>query len=332
MLRSFRRPKGGWMAENSRNFTLPGEIRWIDVAQPVRYGFGRMIGHRILITLAILLGFAASASSQVTVDLKFPKSSYLHGENVLVAVSITNMSGQDLVFQGSEREPWIDFMVNSGRGVPLTPVARPAFGVVKIPAGKTVARSVELNKLYSLNDLGNYSVYAIVRPPGRQGAGFQSQRHLFTVSTAKPYWSQVVGVPGKAGQSREYRLIQFTGGRKLMLYVQVADAKTGHVLRTHGLGESLFFRKPTITVDGALTMHVLYLATPEIWGHVRVNPDGEFLGRDLFKNSEYGDPSLIKLQDGTVRVNGGIPYDPKAEAEREAQSRKASDRPAFIYE
>lgn len=291
-----------------------------------------MIGQRILLPLAILFALVASASSQVTVTLQLAKSSYLHGENVKVGVSITNMSGQDLVFQGNEREPWIDFMVNSGRGVPLTPVGHPAFGVVKIPAGKTVARSVDLNRLYSLNDLGNYSVYAIVRPLGRQGAGFQSQRHLFTVSTAKPYWSQIVGVPGKKGESHEYRLIQFTGGRKLMLYVQVADAKSGRILRTHGLGESLFFRKPTISVDSALNMHVLYLATPEIWGHVRVNPNGEFLGRDLYKNSEYGDPSLIKLKDGTIQVNGGIPYDPKAEAEREAQTRKASDRPAFIYE
>jgi hypothetical protein len=298
----------------------------------LRYRFARMIGQRILLTLAILLGFAASASSQVTVTLQLAKKSYLHGENVQVGISITNMSGGDLIFQGDERRPWIDFMVNSSRGVPLTPVGQPAFGVVKIPAGKTVARAVDLNKLFSLNDLGNYSVYAIVRPPGQRSGGYQSQRHLFNISTAKPYWSQIVGVPGKKGESREYRLIQFTGGKKLMLYVQLANARTGKVLRTHGLGESIFFRKPTVTVDNALTMHVLYLVTPEIWGHARINPDGEFLGRDLYKNSEYGDPSLVKLDNGAVQARGGIPYDPKAEAEREAQSRKASDRPAFIYE
>ena len=291
-----------------------------------------MIGHRFLLPLAILLGFAASASAQVQVSLQMEKSGFLHGEGVKVGVTITNMSGQDLVFQGSTRESWIDFMVNSGRGVPLTPVGQPAFGTVKIPAGKAVARTVDLNKLFSLNELGNYSVYAVVRPPGNMARGFQSERHLFTVSTAKPYWSQVVGVPGKKGESREYRLIQFTGGRKLMLYVQVADAKTGRALRTHGLGESIFFKKPTVTTDSALTMHILYLVTPEIWGHARINPDGEFLGRDLYKISEYGDPSLIKLEDGTVRTTGGIPYDPKAEAAREAETRKASDRPAFIYE
>lgn len=291
-----------------------------------------MIGNRFLLPLAILLGLVASATSQVTVKLQMEKSGFLHGEAVQVGVQITNLSGQDLVFRGSTGEPWIDFMVNSSRGVPLTPVGRPAFGTVKIPAGKTVARSVNLNKLYSLNDLGNYSVYAIVRPPGGQTSGFQSQRHLFTVSTAKPYWSQVVGVPGRKGESHEYRLIQFTGGRKLMLYIQVANAKTGYIIRTHGLGESLMFRKPTVAVDSSLTMHVLYLATPEIWGHARVNPSGEFLGRDLYTNSEFGDPSLIKLADGSIKAAGGIPYDPKAEAERQAKARKASERPGFIYE
>ena len=291
-----------------------------------------MILHRFFLPFAVLLGLAASASSQVQVSLQMPKSSYLHGESVQVGVKITNLSGQNLVFQGSAQQSWIDFMVNSSRGVPLTPVGSPAFGTVKIPAGKTVTRSVNLNKLYSLNDLGNYSVYAIVRPPGRNSGGFQSQRHLFTVSTAKPYWSQIVGVPGKKGESREYRLIQFTGGRKLMLYIQVTNAKTGYVLRTHGLGESIMFRKPTVAVDGALTMHVLYLATPDIWGHARVNPDGEFLGRDLYKSSNLGDPSLVKLEGGKIRASGGIPFDPKAEAARKAKTRKASERPAFIYD
>lgn len=291
-----------------------------------------MIGHRFLLPLAVLIGLAATAWSQVTVTLNMEKSSFLHGEAVKAGVSITNLSGQDLVFQGSAREPWIDFMVNSSRGVPLTAVGSPAFGTVTIPAGKTVARAVDLNKIFSLNELGNYSVYAIVRPPGRNSGGFQSQRRLFTISTAKPYWSQVVGVPGKKGETREYRLIQFTGGQKLMLYVQVANARNGYVLRTHGLGESLFFRKPTVAVDGALTMHVLYLVTPEIWGHARINPDGEFLGRDLYKNSEFGDPSLVKLQDGSIRASGGVPYDPKAEAEQRANNRKASDRPDFIYD
>jgi hypothetical protein len=79
-------------------------------------------------------------------------------------------------------------------------------------------------------------------------------------------------------------------------------------------------------------MHVLYLITPAIWGHARIAPDGTFIGRDLYKGTELGDPGLAKLEDGSVRAVGGILYDPKKQAEEQKQIRKASERPGFIYE
>lgn len=280
----------------------------------------------------MLLLAGHQATAQVSVDLRFAKSSFLNGEPIQIGVSLTNLSGRDLTFQGTRESAWIDFIVNSTRGVPLTAMSKPAFGAVKIPAGKTVAKTVDLTQLYSFRELGNFSVYAVVRLPGQGNQGYQSRRHLFTVSTAQPYWSQVVGAPGKPGQTREYRLIQFTGGAKNELYAQLADAKTGAVLRTHHLGEVLMFRKPSVTIDGDLTMHVLYMITPSFWGHARMNPEGTFLGRDLYKPDNSGDPKLAKNSAGKVITVGGIPYDAKAEAEARAKERKASDRPAFIYE
>lgn len=287
---------------------------------------------RILFPLLLLVLGGHQAAAQVSVDLKFAKSSFLNGEPIQIGVSLTNLSGRDLTFQGTTESAWIDFIVNSTRGVPLAAMSKPAFGAVKIPAGKTVAKTVDLNQLFSFRELGNFSVYAIVRLPGQGNQGYQSRRHLFTVSSAKPYWSQVVGVPGKPGQTREYRLIQFTGGAKNQLYAQLADAKTGAVLRTHHLGEVLMFRKPTATIDGDLTMHALYMITPSFWGHARMNPEGAFLGRDLYKPGASGEPKLAKNSAGKVITVGGIPYDAKAEAEARAKERKASDRPAFIYE
>jgi hypothetical protein len=79
-------------------------------------------------------------------------------------------------------------------------------------------------------------------------------------------------------------------------------------------------------------MHVLYLITPTFWGHARIDPTGKFLGRDLYKPSNAGDPVLAKSTSGKVIAVGGIFYDPKAEAARRAQERKASDRPDFIYD
>ncbi|MGE9271349.1 MAG: hypothetical protein ACQKBU_11155 [Verrucomicrobiales bacterium] len=288
--------------------------------------------HRLLLFLLALALSSHQAAGQISVDLRFTKTSFLNGEPIPLTVSLTNLAGRDVVFQGTRESAWIDFIVNSTRGVPLTPLGTPAFGAVKIPAGKTVAKTVDLTQLFAFRELGNFSVYSVVRLPGQGNAGYQSRRHLFTVSSAAPYWSQVVGVPGKPGRTHEFRLIQFTGDRKNQLYAQVADHKTGQVIRTHHLGEVLMFRKPTVDIDSSLNMHVLYLITPTFWGHVRVDPAGNFLGRDLYKPSPTGDPRLAKNSQGAIVTVGGSFYDPKAEAERQAKERKASERPAFIYE
>jgi hypothetical protein len=254
------------------------------------------------------------------------------GESVPVSVSITNNSGQDLVFQGNNRMGWIDFTVTSNRGVPMTPLGRPTFGAVKIPLGQTMTRTIDLAQMFPLQTMGNYSVYGVVRLPGQTTDGFISNRLLFNINTARPYWSQKVGVPGKAGQTREYRVLNFTGGQKNMLYAQVVDTRTGNPLQTHSLGEVLMFRKPTVALDNRQVMHVLYLIGPTLWAHARVGPDGTLLGRELHKRGAGPDPILVTLSSGIVQVGNSIPYNPRAEAEARGRVRKISDRPAFIFQ
>jgi hypothetical protein len=278
----------------------------------------------VLLALIFLLPLA---EAQVKVDLRLPRRSFLSGESLPLTVSITNLSGNSLTFQGDSTQPWIDFMVNSTRGVPLTPVARPRFGAIQIPSGKTLSRTIDLTSLFSFSELGNYSVYAIFRLPHQRTAGFQSQRHLFNIASAKPTWSQVVGVPGRPGRSHELRLIRFSADRKDRLYVQVADQKTGRILRTHHLGEALSLRKPSVALDQQLCMHVLYLATPSFWGHVKVSPEGQLSERQLYRPGPGGAPRLARLSSGEVRPVGGVAYDPEAAARTRRTTRKASDRP-----
>lgn len=291
-----------------------------------------MTGPRLLFPLVFLVLGLAQAVAQIEVKLQMPRNTYVAGESVPVTISITNHSGQDLVLQGSSRASWIDFTVTSGRGVPMTPLGRPAFGAVKVPLGQTMARTVDLAQLFPLRTMGNYSIYGVVRLPGQITDGFISNRLLFNINNALPYWSQKVGVPGKAGQTREYRVLNFTGGKKNMLYAQVVDSRTGNPLQTHSLGEVLMFRKPTVTLDNRQVMHVLYLIGPTLWSHARIGPDGSLLGRELHKRGAGPDPELVTLQGGIVQVGNSIPYDPKAEAEARGRVRKASDRPAFIYQ
>lgn len=285
-----------------------------------------------LLPIVFLGLLTARASAQIDVKLQMARNTYVAGESVPVTISITNNSGQDLVFQGNNRLGWIDFTVTSNRGVPMTPLGKPTFGAVKIPLGQTMSRSIDLAQMFPLQSMGNYSVYGVVRLPGQTNDGFISNRLLFNINTARPYWTQKVGVPGKAGQTREYRVLNFNGGQKTTLYAQVVDSRTGNPLQTHSLGEVLMFRKPSVALDNRQVMHVLYLIGPTVWAHARVGPDGSLLGRELHKRGAGPDPILVTLSSGIVQVGNSIPYDPKAEAEARGRVRKASDRPAFIFQ
>lgn len=290
-----------------------------------------MTGFRPLLALAAFFAMLASASAQVMVTLQMARNNFVAGESISVAVTVTNQTGQDLVLQNDGRFGWIDFNVTSQRGVPLTPVARSSAGGVKVPQGRSVTKTFDLAALFPLREAGNFSVYSIVRMPGRDQQSFTSNRLLFNVVPGAPYWTQKIGVPGKPGQTREYRVLNFNNGNKSMLYAQVNDTRTGASLQTHSLGEVLLFRKPTVVLDRSQVMHVLYLTTPSIWSHARIGPDGAMLGLEYHKRGA-SDPTLLTMENGNVQVGGSVLYDPKAEAEARAKVRKATDRPAFLYE
>ncbi|QJE97028.1 hypothetical protein [Luteolibacter luteus] len=290
-----------------------------------------MTGIRSLFHLVWLCVLAVPAMAQVDVRLQMARNTFVAGEPVEVVVSITNQSGQDLTLQGDSRQGWINFTVMGANrdGVPLSALSQPAFGAAKIPFGQTMSRRFDLAQMYPLREMGNFSVYAVVRLPGQTRDGFISNRLLFNISTARPYWTQKVGLPGKPGQMREFRVLNFNNGRKTYLYGQVMNTKTGSALQTHSLGEYLSFSKPAVALDNRQTMHVLYLIAPTVWSHARIGPDGSLLGSQLHKAAGSINPQLFTMKDGSVQVGNSIPYDPKAEAEARGKVRKASERPSF---
>lgn len=269
-----------------------------------------------------------AAHGQISATLRLNKTQYVAGEAVIGVVTITNNSGQDQVFQTTTRMPWLDFVIKDGKGEPTTPKGRVGFGAVKIPAGQTMAREVVLNSYFQLSDPGSYSVYGVVRTPGQMSEGFSTNRLLFNLSAARPYWTQKVGVKGNASKLREFRVLNYSGNQKSELYVQVMDCATGTSLQTYSIGEVLMFRKPQITVDRNQVLHVFFLSGPTMWTHIQVDTSGKLLKREFHIRGPQGDPQLLTMKDGSIGISNSIPYDPKAAAEAKAKVRKASDRPA----
>lgn len=270
------------------------------------------------------------AQAQLATSLKLSKGTYLAGEPVIATVTITNHSGRELVFYGDGRSQWLNFILKDHRGDPVLPRGRANFGKMKIRAGESLAREVNLAQFFLLDEPGNFSVNAVVHTPGSSTDGSSTNRCSFSQSSGAPYWSQKVGI-ARTGGTREYRLVNFNGESKTQIYAQIIDGRTGKNVRTFLLGDIMMLRKPLATVDKSQRMHVMFLATPTMWVHCQIDTDGKLVERQIHQRGAQGDPQLLTYGDGSVRVANSIPYDAKAAAEANAKIRKATDRPPVSY-
>jgi len=273
----------------------------------------------------------ACAQAQLATSLSISKKQHLAGEPVIAVVTITNHSGKELVFHSDGRMQWLDFIVRKSNGNPVTPKTRELFGPMKIAAGQTLAREVDLSRHYQLSEPGNFSASAVIRQPGGTMEGASTNKVFFNQSPGRLYWSQKVGLAGASGNTREFRVLNFTGDSKSQIYAQIVDGGTGQLVRTFLLGDVLMLRKPLATVDRQQRLHVMFLATPSMWVHCVIDTDGRLVDRQIHQRGPQGDPQLLTFGDGSVRVANSIPYDPKAAAEQRAKIRKASDRPPVAY-
>ncbi len=289
---------------------------------------------RFIFTVFVLCALSASLNAQLATSLKLNKRNYVAGESVVAEVTITNHSGQELTLASTRQLPWLSFVVTNSRGNPVPTRRLNTFGALKINAGESLAKSVDLTEYFLLNSQGNFAVAAVIRDPHGRFNGASTNRLLFNLNPGKTYWSQKIGVTNDSGkaETREMRLISFSNGQKNQLYAQVTDGKTGVPMRTFLLGDALMLRKPMVTLDGERRMHVMFLSTPAMWVHCQVDPDGKLVDRDIHQRADQGDPIMMAYGDGTVRVVNSIPYDPEAVEKQRQKIRKLSDRPHISLE
>ncbi len=287
--------------------------------------------HRSLKFLAAVLVFATTAEAQLSASLRVAKNQHLAGEPVIAIVTITNHAGKELTFRSDGRFQWLDFIVKNSNGCPVSTKSTSIFGPMQIAAGQSLAREVDLAQYFQISEPGNFSVAALIRLPGDNTEGTSSNRVFFNQSQGRLYWSQKVGIPNRPNQTREFRLLNFSGDSKSQIYAQILDGYSGRFIRTFLLGDCLMLRKPLATVDRQQRMHVMFLHTPTTWVHCVIDTDGKLTEREIHQRGPVGDPQLLTFSDGSVRVTNSIPYDPKAAAEQRAKTRKASDRPAMTY-
>lgn len=277
----------------------------------------------------LLLGFCVAAHGQLATSISVNKKEYVAGESVIAEVIVTNHTGQEITLAGTTELPWLTFVLSNRQGDPVPIVKKNIFGAMKIRAGESLAKQVDLTEFFLLNSQGNFSVSAVIRDPQKRINGASTNRVLFNLNPGRTYWAQKVGVKSdKSGTTtREMKIITFSNGQKNQVFAQIVDGASGVAMRTFLLGDYLTLRKPMVTLDGQQRMHVMFLSTPSMWVHCQVDTDGKLVKRDIHQAAAKGDPVMMAYGDGSVRILNSILYDPEAAAKARSKIRKISERP-----
>lgn len=275
----------------------------------------------------VFLLLAATANAQIQVELKFGRLQYIAYEPVIATVKITNLAGRDIELRDGNEQRWFGFEVTAEEGRYLAPSTKGAEPPLKIEAGQTVTRKVNLTPMFPVQELGPYHVRANVFFADLDKF-FYSQTKVFHVGDARPIWQRTVGVPegtGTAGSVRTYSLLSNRFADHTKLYVRVEDKSTGAVYSTFPLGRAIASDGPHAELDRANQLHVLHCAAPRTWAYSQIGLNGQLLARSTFMETKTR-PRLRQGPDGAVAVRGGMLDAPAAQSPQSPAS-KLSARP-----
>jgi hypothetical protein len=274
-------------------------------------------GFLLLLLAALFLGTLLSGrlGAQVVVDLSLKRNLYIAYEPLLATIRITNLSGNRLLLADVEGKKWFGFQIETLDGRPIPPTD-PNYEIdpIQLGSGESITRTINLTQLYPMSDFGSYRIRATVYA-AELSKYFSSPPLTVEITEGRLMWQQTVGVPGMEGvigSSRTISLLSHRITERTDLYLRIEDKGSGIVYCTHRLGDFIAYGKPEIMLDPSNTVHVLQNNIPREFIYSKVGLNGKILERISYNAPKDRRPQLVRLQDGTISVAGGIPFDPHA--------------------
>ena len=284
--------------------------------------------------LACLAAFfgACDASAQIQIQLSLPRRTFVIYEPLIATVTLTNQAGRDVTFEDVPGKQWFNVEITTLDGQVLQPYDRNYhLPSLKIPAGQTLTRKIDLNPLFPIREFGTYRMRANVYL-AENDRFYASSYATFDIADAQLIWREDVGVPGGDGV-RQMSLLTFQRLDRLMLYVRVRDQEGPTVYTTQPLGRLVSTgRGPEAMLDRQNTLHILQEAAPSAYLYTEISVEGEWLTQRAYQKAGTRRPSLIKLASGDVEVQGGqVQAAPTpGVAAATAREPKLSDRPSTL--
>jgi len=269
---------------------------------------------RASLILAGILLAALVANAQVQVDISMKRTLYIVYEPILVNVTITNLSGNELTLADSGQNKWFGLQLESLDGRPIAPVNGDYSNQpVELGPQQKITRTVNLTPIFPVSEFGGYRLKANVY--SQQNKRFFTSPALnFEVTDGRVLWQKAVGVPDGspgAGTTRTVSLLSHRLSQSTQLYIRIEDKQAGIVYCTHQLGKFLNFGNPSILLDAQNRVHVLQNVAPKAYVYSKIGLNGEVMERKSY-NEFSSRPELRRGSDGGVLVVGGQAYDPNA--------------------
>jgi hypothetical protein len=281
--------------------------------------------------LFCLFGFAAlsAAHAQFTVQVSIKEHLYILHEPLIATVNVTNNTGRDITLSDTPQYQWFGFRIMGAENSMVPPRGvNYHLDPLTVHAGETVRRSVNLNELYELGDLGIYSIKAEIYCSALDKF-FSSRPATMELTEGRKLWTQVVGVPEgmkNAGQMHVFTLLAHQRGEGNLLFLRVEDQNDGSVFCTYPIARIVEGAKPEVQFDSSNNFYVLQLIGEKAYVLSKVSVNGKFMGQTNY-SAERSRPFLRKLSNGALQLVGGTREDQSAPAPGSGGPAKLSDRP-----
>jgi hypothetical protein len=287
-----------------------------------------------LLALLVLFGCVQPLHAQLQVGMEIKRHFLMVYEPIMVTVTVKNLAGRDVTLADSPTQSWFGFQINRADDQ-LVPPLDPNYRLepLTIPAGQLIKRTVMLNSLFPIHELGLYRIRAIVYFSAMEKY-FQSPLANLELSEGKTIWQQTVGVPDGmqgAGGTRRLSLLAFRQAEYTYIYARVEDVDGGVVYAATPLGRVIAGLDPDVQVDLKNNLHVLQVAGAKSYRYTCLGVNGEVLAQNNYFSIKER-PMLRRDAAGTVTVLGGQIQDapPTPGAAAAKPMNKLSDRPVAI--
>ncbi|MDA3799525.1 MAG: hypothetical protein PF692_10640 [Kiritimatiellae bacterium] len=205
-----------------------------------------------LIVFILLCFVSTSAFSNAIIEIKSDHAKYLKFENIYISVKIKDESYSPIIIGDKddiEANASVTFQVinsnNKYLPLPLT-THRPFVENLIVNPGQIGSFTFDLTDYYTLNDVGNYKVKAIVTFGGKV---FQSNVISLEVFNGMELISVQKLLPGYMDKTREYSLRYMVREGTEVIFFRVDELERGLNYGVVPLGDFIRVVKPELLVD-----------------------------------------------------------------------------------